>query len=142
MIHNFTEHTIPLQTLNLLAKGANFALTAPPPNNIAKIAEQLWKTVRRVLLNNHFYAKPKQHKFFTSKNSSWYPRNDLANECTAIYQSILTKYKQAITRSKHKKLVDNSITNYKEVLLWFNNKDIIVAQADKNLGLIIMNKTD
>lgn len=141
MIHNFTEHTIPLQTLNLLAKGANFALTAPP-NNIAKIAEQLWKTVRRVLLNNHFYAKPKQHKFFTSKNSSWYPRNDLANECTAIYQSILTKYKQAITRSKHKKLVDNSITNYKEALLWFNNKDIIVAQADKNLGLIIMNKTD
>lgn len=141
LVHNFTDLQIPNEVLEILKKGANFALT--PKRTQAKTIEgEIQKTVRRVLLRNFFKWKVKTHTFFRNNNSKWIPNSNITKECIEIGKQIFNQFHEEITSNRYYRYRDNIKEDHVKIMSWLENNNIKIVEADKNLGLILINKLD
>ena len=146
--HNLTKNLkLPIATASLLGLGSKFCIeTRLPPSNHKKTFIYLTRSIRlqawvkEVLKNN-------QDKFEHNKNNLYIkntnfippPANTQIESAHNLFRLKLTTLLNKVCTKPHYNLTKLQRSVIQQLK---NNNEIIIMDADKNLGIVVMNRTD
>ena len=140
-VHNFSSLSLTPSLQRTLAKGLKFILT-PKSTTRLELQESLKKFTRRVRLRHQF--KDKDNPLFDPRfhlPSSYAPilsPQRIELELTILRNEYSLRLRSLSTKSTLPSDFKTDIQNFKALR---DNPDIIISEADKNLGTVILNKS-